>query len=355
MLNRFRASRRLYACGKRCLAVAIALANPCTTRGRRTKIDAHNTAPRRLQCMLMLCRCMAAILSLSLISSCATLLYPERKGNKSRVAVVPLIFDIIWLGAGIVPGVVALTVDFKNGAIYKSNASRKAKGRQDSTTPSEEEAALVLMRSAGPVVVRCFHPSQQPYMSKIDRVIFDPPYRTITTTIVMDGYLDKYFMQVKIELDHSLDMMRVTPLRENTLFPANPDCGLREWTSIDRAEEVASQVAEEFRSDIVTGVAIGGMLWLSKGDASQRLPSCLEEALLDEAVEAVVEGGVSDTVQRAIVTSVIKQSYAADASPVRTAGDALTYAVIAEIQERDPQLADALDAASLALCLSKSS
>ena len=81
--------------------------------------------------MFALPRCIAVVLSLCMSSGCATLLHPERKGNASRVDVGPLVFDILWLAAGILPGVLALTVDFRNGAIYQSETRRTPKRKRD--------------------------------------------------------------------------------------------------------------------------------------------------------------------------------------------------------------------------------
>jgi hypothetical protein len=54
-------------------------------------------------------------------SGCATILYPERRGNRrGRIDVGPLILDILWFIPGIIPGVIALAVDFGTGAIYTS-------------------------------------------------------------------------------------------------------------------------------------------------------------------------------------------------------------------------------------------
>ncbi len=52
-------------------------------------------------------------------TSCAYILHPERRGNRGgRIDTMSLVFDILWLIPGIIPGVVALAVDFSNGAIY---------------------------------------------------------------------------------------------------------------------------------------------------------------------------------------------------------------------------------------------
>jgi hypothetical protein len=50
---------------------------------------------------------------------CGYLLYPERRGQQSgRIDSGTMVMDILWLLPGIVPGVIALVVDFSSGGIY---------------------------------------------------------------------------------------------------------------------------------------------------------------------------------------------------------------------------------------------
>jgi hypothetical protein len=50
---------------------------------------------------------------------CGYILYPERRGQLSgRIDSGTMVMDLLWLLPGIVPGVVALIVDFSSGAIY---------------------------------------------------------------------------------------------------------------------------------------------------------------------------------------------------------------------------------------------
>ena len=69
---------------------------------------------------------MAAATALAFTTSCATIMYPERKGNNSSpVETLPLVLDILLFLPGVIPGVVALVIDFGNGSIYtqkKGNA-----------------------------------------------------------------------------------------------------------------------------------------------------------------------------------------------------------------------------------------
>jgi hypothetical protein len=52
--------------------------------------------------------------------ACGTLLYPERRNQKPTGRVDPgvVVMDAAWLLVFIVPGIVALAVDFASGAIY---------------------------------------------------------------------------------------------------------------------------------------------------------------------------------------------------------------------------------------------
>lgn len=53
------------------------------------------------------------------LTGCAAILHPERQGNPpGPVAVGPLILDILWFIPGLVPGIIAIAVDFGSGAIY---------------------------------------------------------------------------------------------------------------------------------------------------------------------------------------------------------------------------------------------
>jgi hypothetical protein len=53
------------------------------------------------------------------ITSCGTILHPERKGQKSgNIDTTIAILDGVGLLIGIIPGVIAFAVDFSNGTIY---------------------------------------------------------------------------------------------------------------------------------------------------------------------------------------------------------------------------------------------
>jgi len=67
-----------------------------------------------------------AVLSFQL-SGCGTILYPERRGQKSgRLDVGIVLFDALGLFVGLIPGVIAFAVDFSTGAIYLP--AKEAKG-----------------------------------------------------------------------------------------------------------------------------------------------------------------------------------------------------------------------------------
>ena len=52
-------------------------------------------------------------------AGCGYLLHPERRGNDGgTIDGGSLIMDLLWLLPGVVPGVVALVVDFSSGAVY---------------------------------------------------------------------------------------------------------------------------------------------------------------------------------------------------------------------------------------------
>lgn len=65
-------------------------------------------------------RFVTAFLPLSLLSGCAWILYPERRfqTNPGPIEVVPLVVDCLLFIPGIVPGIIALAVDFGTRAIY---------------------------------------------------------------------------------------------------------------------------------------------------------------------------------------------------------------------------------------------
>lgn len=68
-----------------------------------------------------LVRVTAALLVVVMTSGCAYFLRPEQRGNTSGpIDGWMLAGDILWFIPGIIPGVVALSVDFASGAIRRS-------------------------------------------------------------------------------------------------------------------------------------------------------------------------------------------------------------------------------------------
>lgn len=73
-------------------------------------------------------RLMTGILSTALLTTavaptgCGYFLHPERRGNTIDVDGGTMVMDLLWLLPGIIPGVIALIVDFSSGAIYRSGA-----------------------------------------------------------------------------------------------------------------------------------------------------------------------------------------------------------------------------------------
>jgi hypothetical protein len=58
---------------------------------------------------------------------CGYFLHPERRGTQSGVIDgATMVMDILWLIPGIIPGVIALVVDFSSGGIYVTGSHRVA-------------------------------------------------------------------------------------------------------------------------------------------------------------------------------------------------------------------------------------
>jgi len=81
------------------------------------------TLTSRRRCL----RDLACLGGLGALGGCATIIYPERRGNRSGpIDVGPLVLDILWFIPGIIPGIIALAVDFTTGAIYLGGRRRAA-------------------------------------------------------------------------------------------------------------------------------------------------------------------------------------------------------------------------------------
>jgi hypothetical protein len=58
--------------------------------------------------------------------NCGYILYPERRGNPpGQIDTGSLVMDILWLIPGLIPGAIALAVDFSTGAIYLSGGRKE--------------------------------------------------------------------------------------------------------------------------------------------------------------------------------------------------------------------------------------
>jgi len=64
-------------------------------------------------------RVTAASVAIIFGTSCAAIIHPEQKGNNSTpLDTVPLVVDILLFIPGLIPGVIAMVIDFGTGAIY---------------------------------------------------------------------------------------------------------------------------------------------------------------------------------------------------------------------------------------------
>ncbi len=107
----------------------------------------------------------AATLSMSL--GCGTILYPERRGQRTtaRVDVGVAVMDGLWCLLFIIPGVIAFAVDFSNGAIYlpggRASAGSVKVVRTPETCPDQvaieravEQRTGIRIRLDDPAVIR---------------------------------------------------------------------------------------------------------------------------------------------------------------------------------------------------------
>lgn len=76
--------------------------------------------------------------TLSLSLGCGTILYPERRGQRThaRVDAGVAVMDACWLLLAIIPGVIAFVVDFNNGAIYLPGGEAGANSLKVVQTPT---------------------------------------------------------------------------------------------------------------------------------------------------------------------------------------------------------------------------
>jgi hypothetical protein len=77
---------------------------------------------------------------------CGYFLYPERRGNRGgNIDAGTMVMDLLWLLPGIIPGVIALIVDFSSGAIYVGG------GRRALRLSPDGRVAVRLPRSSTPL------------------------------------------------------------------------------------------------------------------------------------------------------------------------------------------------------------
>ncbi len=64
------------------------------------------------------------------LAGCGSLLYPKRLNQEpsNKIHAPTLIMDCLWLFVFIVPGVVALAVDFANGTVFYSEEELRSAG-----------------------------------------------------------------------------------------------------------------------------------------------------------------------------------------------------------------------------------
>jgi hypothetical protein len=66
------------------------------------------------------------------LAGCGTLMYPERKGQKSgRIDAGVAVMDGLCLLLFVIPGIIAYAVDFSNGTIYLPNTTRSSLNLKD--------------------------------------------------------------------------------------------------------------------------------------------------------------------------------------------------------------------------------
>ena len=81
-------------------------------------------------------------------TGCGYILHPERRGNQGgTIDGTTLLFDLLWLLPGIVPGVVFLIVDFSSGAIYRgAGISVRPDGHLAVKVPASTEPTQLELR-----------------------------------------------------------------------------------------------------------------------------------------------------------------------------------------------------------------
>jgi hypothetical protein len=92
---------------------------------------------------------LCAMTTLSLSLGCGTILYPERRGQRTTARVDPgvAVMDACWLLLFIIPGVIAFAVDFSNGAIYLPGGQTGANSLKVVQTPTAHPDSASIERA----------------------------------------------------------------------------------------------------------------------------------------------------------------------------------------------------------------
>jgi hypothetical protein len=150
--------------------------------------------------------------------------------------------------------------------------------------------AKTLFDSVNEHVLRCFHNGPTVSVDNVGNTIYtiDGDIVSRGTRIIIDGALRRYFMDTRYELKISTFQFRAIPIREDTLFNANPDCGYLRWTDIDDIIDTADRAVAGYREKwIRRSVMVVSIL-------NKDLRGCLLDAAKDKAVEAAVDAIVDD-------------------------------------------------------------
>lgn len=102
-----------------------------------------------------------AMLTATFVTSCGTILYPERQGqNNGKIDINVVLMDGIGLFFFLIPGIIAYAVDFSTGAIYLPPGSKCSPITTESlndmikietgdTALSKEKIELIILRELG--------------------------------------------------------------------------------------------------------------------------------------------------------------------------------------------------------------
>jgi len=101
---------------------------------------------------------MLAAFTLATIN-CGYIMHPERRGQHGgQIDITTAILDCLWFFVGVVPGVIALAVDFSTGGIYESGTAMNAAPGQKFTfrlrgpAPEDAEVAVTIQDQDGRMV-----------------------------------------------------------------------------------------------------------------------------------------------------------------------------------------------------------